>query len=72
MSRSREEYDNLIKLFDTIKELKAGKAELLKALIELLQDAIYLYQYDPNAHRKTPEEYFKQEIDIINKYKDEI
>jgi hypothetical protein len=30
MSRTREEYDNLIKLFDTIKELKAEKAELIK------------------------------------------
>jgi len=30
MSRSREEYDNLIELFDTIKELKSEKAELIK------------------------------------------
>jgi hypothetical protein len=32
MSKAREEYDKLIKLFDTIRELKSEKAELIDIL----------------------------------------
>lgn len=54
--------------YEIIKELEAEKAELINALQELLYDAMNLYQHDPNNFRKTAEEYFKAEIDILQKY----
>lgn len=54
-----------------IKELEQQKVELMEAFTELLQDAMYLYQYDPNNFRKTQNEYFKIELDLLKKYSGE-
>jgi hypothetical protein len=43
--------------------------ELIQALVDLLADAEYLYQYYPNNFRKTVDEYFKEYHDILNKYR---
>jgi hypothetical protein len=59
MSRTREEYDNLIELFDTIKELEAEKKELIE-FIKNIEDT----NIDELLDIKIPE--------ILNKFKEEI
>ena len=51
-----------------IPKLEAEKAELIEAYKELLDDAMYLYQYYPNNFRNLPEEYFKSDIELLQKH----
>ena len=42
--------------------------ELLQSYNDLLEEAICLYQHYPNNFRKTAEEYFKEEIELLKKF----
>jgi len=59
MSRTREEYDNLIELFDTIKELEAEKKELIEILNKISNAECSDYVFDLAN-------------DAVNKFKEEI
>lgn len=52
---------------DEERKLKQLNTEMLEVLKDLLEDAKYLYNYYPNNFRLSPEEYFKIEIDMIEK-----
>ena len=41
--------------------------ELLQSYNDLLEEAICLYQHYPNKFRKTAEEYFEEEIELLKK-----
>lgn len=49
-------------------ELEQEKAELIGIFADLLLEAKCLYAYYPNNFRKSAEEYFKDEIQTIQKY----
>ena len=49
-------------------KLEQQKSELIEKFKDLLDDSKYLYQYDPNNFRKTEDEYFKSEIEFLQKY----
>lgn len=63
--------DNVLPYYSWI-EKKYIEAEKPNAVLgevqaiydELLEEAMYLYQYYPNNFRKTVEEYFKKEIEM--------
>lgn len=55
-------------IYNRVSELEAEKSELIENFKDLLDDSKYLYQYDPNNFRKTEDEYFKSEIEFLQKY----
>jgi hypothetical protein len=63
-SKNEEFYYNR----DYIKYLEESNKELLEAFRNLLEDAKYLYKFDPNNFQSTEDEYFQGENELIKKY----
>lgn len=51
-----------------ITELERRNKEIIEAFRELLSESFGYYSLYPNSHRKTAEEYFKDEFELLQKY----
>jgi hypothetical protein len=59
--------NDLISSDAVLADVRADFKQLYESYISLLEDAKYMYNYYPNNFRRSEEEYFKKENELLQK-----